>query len=287
MHARDVTVGLDEALDELYGVLPEEFVLVRSRLERELRAAGDVDAAADVKRRRRPHLAAWACNQLARDDPEGISALFAATADVAAAQQHAIAGGDADELRAATRLRQEALDALVEEAVRTLAGHAPKPAQYRDNIAATLDAATIDGDAAGHLRAGRLTQPLLPPALFGPLDVAAVPGAAPRPPRKPSNRERDQVRRDLERAQQAVRALAAAADEADAGVASADLAAQSALAHLEEVDRAQGRAREAVAEANTRLTEAQLESQQARLALRQAMAEAQAAEARLADLGDS
>jgi hypothetical protein len=278
-----VTIGLDDALDELYGVPPEEFVLVRARLERELKAAGDSDAANDVKRRRRPHLAAWACNRLARDDPDAVAALFALTAEVAAVQQQTISGGDPETLRAAARDRQSQLDSLVDRGVGALAGHAPKPAQYRDSIAATLDAATLDDGAAADLRAGRLTQPLLPPATFGPLDPGTVPGAGRRSARKASKRQRDTARREVEEAQRRVRALATSADEADAVVASADLAAQSALAHLEEVDRAQARARDAVADANAQLGAAQRDAQNARLALREAMAEAQAAEARLAD----
>ena len=252
-----MTVALDDALDELYGVRPEEFVLVRSRLERELKAAGDNDAANAVKRLRRPHLAAWACNQLAGDDADGIAALFEATASVATAQQRTIGGGDPDELRTATRERQQLLDQLVDAGLRALARHVPEArAEYRDNIAATLDAATLDPEAAALLRAGRLTQPLLAPSGFGPLDPTAVPGAEPRVVRKPTSRERDRARRELERAQDTVETLAAAADEAEAEAASADLAAQSALGHLQEVDRAQERARDALAEANARLTEA-------------------------------
>jgi hypothetical protein len=275
---------LDEALDELYGVRPEEFVLVRSRLERELKSAGETEAAGVVKRLRRPHLAAWACNQLARDEPDEIAALFEATADLAAAQQRTIGGGDADELRVATRRRQEILDALVDAGLRTIARHAPKPAQYRDNIAATLDAATLDSAAAAELRAGRLTQPLLPPSGFGPLDPMTVPRSTPAPARKVSHRERDTARRELERAQAAAASIAADADEADAEVTSADLAAQSALAHVQEVDRAQERARDALAEANARLTEAQARAEQARLAVREATARVQTAQARLESL---
>jgi hypothetical protein len=279
-----MTATLDDALDELYGVRPEEFVLVRSRLERELKAAGDTDAASAVKRLRRPHLAAWACNQLARDDPDGVAALFEATASVATAQQRTIGGGDPDELRAATRERQQLLDQLVDAGLRALARHAPKPAQYRDNLASTLDAATLDPEAAALLRAGRLTQPLLAPSGFGPLDPAAVPGAEPRAVRKPTSRERDRARRELERAQGTVETLAAAADEAEAEAASADLAAQSALGHLQEVDRAQQRARDALAEANSRLTGAKAQAEQARLAVREATAKAEAAQARLESL---
>ncbi|MEX2255216.1 MAG: hypothetical protein WEC34_07250 [Acidimicrobiia bacterium] len=279
-----MSVERNDALDELYGVVPEEFVLVRSRLERELRAAGDMERAADIKRRRRPHLAAWTCNQLARTDPDGIAELFEVTGQVATAQQRALGGGDADDLRAATRRRQETLDALVDEGLRLLAGHAPKPAQYREPVTATLDAATLDADAADELRAGRLTQPLLPPAGFGPLDPAFVPGAPKAKPRKPSRREVDKARRELEQARSAAKELAAAADEADAVVTSADLATQSALAHLEEVDRAQARARDGLAEASSHQSDVQYAAMEARRAAREAEAHAQEAKARLEGL---
>jgi hypothetical protein len=279
-----VSLGRHEALDELYAVLPEEFVLVRARLERELKAAGDTEAAADIKRRRRPHLAAWACNQLARDDPESIAMLFGATAELAEAQQRVLGGGDAGALRAATRKRQEYLDELVDAAVAMLVAHAPKPAQYRDNIAVTLDAATLDPDAAEELRAGQLTQPLLPPAGFGPLDPSVVPGAPKREPRAPSKRELEQAKRELDKARRTANEKAAAADEADAAMASADLATQSALSHLQEVDRAQERARDNLAEANEQLTDAQEVARDARLAARHAEAQAQEAAARVEQL---
>ena len=276
-----MSLGLDDALDELYGVLPEEFVLVRSRLERELKAAGDTHGAAEIHRLRRPHLAAWACNQLARDDPDAITELFEVTGEVAAAQQGAIGGGDADELRAATRRRQDVLDDLTNECLRRLVRHAPKPNQYRDNIAATLDAATLDADAAAELRAGRLTQPLLPPAGFGPLDLVDIPGATQPRARRPSSRELEKARRELEKAAGDARRLSEAAAEADAVVASADLAAQSAVVHLQEVDLARDRARESFAEANQRLTAAQQDAIDARQTAREAEARMQELEARL------
>jgi hypothetical protein len=276
--------ALDDALDELYGVVPEEFVLVRSRLERELKAAGQGEAAAEIHRRRRPHLAAWACNQIAREQPDAVRDLFEATASVATAQQEAMARGDGVALREATRARQELLDELTTLGLRRLARHAPKPAQYRDSIAATLDAATLDPDAAGELRAGRLTQPLLAPAGFGPWSPADLPGSPAPAARRPSAREVQKARRDVERAAADARRLADAADEADAVVASADLAAQSAVMHLAEVDQARTRARESVAETGVRLSEAKQAAQAAHLVAREAEARMQEREARLRKL---
>ena len=45
---------LDEALDELYGVGPDEFVAERKRLARELKDAGDRAAADAVWKTRKP-----------------------------------------------------------------------------------------------------------------------------------------------------------------------------------------------------------------------------------------
>lgn len=275
----------DDALDELYGVVPEEFVLVRSRLERELRASGDTDGAAALKRRRRPHLAAWACNQLARSAPDDIAELLAATDAVAAAQQAALDGADPDELRAAGRRRQELLDELTTEAVRLLRGHAPKPDQYRDPIANTLDAASLDPDLTGDLQRGRLAQPLIPPAGFGP-SVATAPRARPvsvsAPTKQTSKREVQRAEREAERAQDdAVRANDAVG-EAEARVASAELEVHGARAHLEEVERARDRARESLAAARETVERSRAELDAVRRVARDAKVAAAEAAAALA-----
>ncbi len=274
----------DDALDELYGVAPDEFVLVRARLEKELRSAGDADGAAALKRRRRPHLAAWACNQLARRDPDGVARLFAVTGEVAAAQQAALAGGSGDELREAARERQQVLEALSDEAVRMLDGAAPKPSQYRDNIVATLDAASMEPERSDELRAGRLTQPLLAPAGFGPLDAALVSGAnAPRE-RRASARELDKARRAVDKARREAEDAQAVVEEVDADVTSSQLQLDTATGHVGEVERALERARDAATEAARQLSVAREAAETARRNARDATARLEEAEARLASL---
>src|SRR4051812_17139068 len=59
-------------IDELYTVDPSEFVARRNALAKELRAAGDRDAAAEVSKLRRPTVVAAALNQLARRNPAGL-----------------------------------------------------------------------------------------------------------------------------------------------------------------------------------------------------------------------
>jgi len=277
---------LDTALDELYGVAPDDFILVRSRLERDLKAAGDADGAATVKRRRRPHLAAWACNQLAREDADGVAELFEVTGQVAAAQQAALDGGSADELREATRERQEVLDSLADAAVRLLDGAAPKPQQYRDNIKATLDAASMEPERGEELRSGRLTQPLLAPAGFGPLDAALVSSAAKPRTRKVSARELDKARRDVDKARKAAEDAVKVVEEVDADVTSSQLAFETASAHLGEVQRAIERAEEAASEAQRQIAVASQAAETARRDERDARARLEEAEARLASLQD-
>ncbi|MDP8988077.1 MAG: hypothetical protein M3N11_06985, partial [Actinomycetota bacterium] len=67
-------MGTEEAdvdgLDQLYELEPRHFVAARDRLVRELRAAGERQAAAAVKGLRRPTVVAWALNQVARAHPE-------------------------------------------------------------------------------------------------------------------------------------------------------------------------------------------------------------------------
>jgi hypothetical protein len=60
---------LDGAQAGLYRRPLEEFVAARDQLARQLRAAGDRDAARQVAGLRRPSISAWAANQLAHAAP--------------------------------------------------------------------------------------------------------------------------------------------------------------------------------------------------------------------------
>jgi hypothetical protein len=279
-------VDPDAALEALYGAAPEAFVPTRTRLVAELRAAGAAEAAASLQRLRRPTLAAWAVNQAARRKPEALAELFAATHDLAVAQRDTLAGtAGSEELRTATRRRHDLLTALADAAISALAGHAPKPATHRDAIIDTFDAATLDPDAAEALRAGRITQPLVAPATFGPLDAPALPGMPPsRPARRPSARQIAKAERDREIARRNAERAARAAETAESEVVSADLATESALSHLQEVDRARDRARDELSSASSRLTAAQRAAITARTALDETIRAVAAREAALADV---
>jgi hypothetical protein len=245
--------AFDAALDELYGAPPGDFVLTRARLERELKAAGHQDHAAAIRRLRKPGLAVWAGNQLAREDPDGIDELLSATDSVRAAQHALLQGGNRDDLRDETRARQELLDELVGTGVQLLVGHAPKPATYRDDLANLLEAASLDPGAAETLRAGRLTRLLAPTAGFDalgepPPNVQPIRRARDEPAHKaPSRKDQralEAARRDVEEARRRAQAASEAAEEADAESASAGIAADTAVARLADIERALTQARD-------------------------------------------
>jgi hypothetical protein len=186
MEVRELSTEL--AGDELFGLSPEEFVATRDEVARRLRREGDTEAARRVKALRRPSLSAWAVNQLARSQQRALEGLLAAGERLRAAHQAALAGGDAAELRSATRAEREAVAGLVSAALDRLreAGH-PTTETTRDRIAATLHAGAASPEAADLVRHGRLTADL-DPSGFGaaPGGPAAAPGRPAAAPGRPA-----------------------------------------------------------------------------------------------------
>ncbi len=87
---------------------PASFVAERNRLVKELRASGEVDTSAAVAKLRRPPLTDWALNMTAAEQPEAVADLADAAAAMAAAQETAMAGRDAGDVRVAMpRLREQ------------------------------------------------------------------------------------------------------------------------------------------------------------------------------------
>jgi hypothetical protein len=219
-------VGDIEAVRELYGLAPGAFVAARDALAKQLRAEGDAAGAAAVKGLRRPTVAAWAVNQVARDQPVVVAAVLDAGAALGAAQREVVASGDRALLRAATTTLRQATAAAVRAAV----AHAGEA--HRDAIAATFDAAATDPEAGAQVQAGQLSETLQPTSGFGAL--GELPAAAPA-----IGARTDEVsRRRLEQAE--ARAVAARDD-----VALAEEAVAAAHAQLERACRA---AAEAAAE---------------------------------------
>jgi hypothetical protein len=122
-------------------------VPARDALARALRST-DRAASDAVKRLRKPTVAAWGLNAVARAHPADVDALLAAGDALRAAQEAALRG-DASGLRAATEDRRRAVGTLAGR-VATLLGSAPA------GVSATLEAATVDPEVGALLKAGRL-----------------------------------------------------------------------------------------------------------------------------------
>jgi hypothetical protein len=172
-------VDLETEIGRLYELPPEEFVTARDELWRRLRAA-DRDAAEQVHALRRPTVAAWAVNQVARRQPELVAELLDAGDKLRQAQRRALSGLRDSGLRTAAGERRDLLERLLAAAAGVLveAGRAPEP--HRDAVAASFQAASVEAEAAAVVRRGRLTRELQAPAGFG--EVSGLELLRERPP---------------------------------------------------------------------------------------------------------
>ncbi|MDZ8171594.1 transposase [Microbacterium xanthum] len=203
---------VDEVAAELYALPPDAFTAARNA--RAAAVGGEVGAR--IKELRKPTVAAWAVDLLAREGDLG-EAL-----DLAAALREAQDDLDSAELSRLGGQRRQLVAALTAQAVALAeaAGVAVSSAA-RDDVRRTLNAAVTDAAAAAAVRTARLVRPLEAAGFGGgdSADLAAsvggsVPGAEQAPPRDDLAERR--ARRAAEKsAREAERAAAdAARDEA-------------------------------------------------------------------------
>ena len=123
-----------------------------------LRDEGRDGDAAEVKKLRRPTVAAWALDQLSVDASNTIGELLDAGAELARAQRATLSGRDPHALRNATTTRRELVARLTELAVKVLRDADRSPDAHVEDIRGTLEAASVDEAVAERLRAGTLGQ---------------------------------------------------------------------------------------------------------------------------------
>jgi hypothetical protein len=187
-------------VDDLAIVPPEEFVAARDALAKELKAAGETERAAAVKKLRRPSIAQWLAAQVRHHHPTVVDDLFRASQDVAAAQEQAIVAGDREALRRASAQRRHALGAL-EGAVDDVLARTGRPVQYRDEVAQAIEHEVTTAAATG---------------TFGLRDDLELP--------EPIAKEPPRDRAGERRAEQAQAAIAKAEARVDAARAALDAA---------------------------------------------------------------
>jgi hypothetical protein len=213
-------------------------------LASELRAAGQDDDAAAVKKLRKPSVVAWALNAAAREAPDDVSALLEAGEDLRRAQRKALSKAGTDDLFVATETRKRATRAVADRAVEA------RGATHRDRIVSTLEAASLDRELGQRLRDGTLDRDAQPTSGFGAIEgfeVLEGGAAAEQKPTELAEARRERAREAKEAERAAIKAERAAEQ---AAVRAADLRPKAVAA--------EAAAREAEADAKRLADEAKM-----------------------------
>jgi len=225
--AREGDAGLDEIAAELYALTPAEFTAARNARA----AASDPALAKRVKTLRKPSVAAWAVNLLARDGQ------LADAVELSAALREAQDDLDAAELSRLGAQRRQLVGALAKQAV-GLAGDAgvTLSAGARDEVEKTINAAVMDAAAAAAVLTARLVTTLeagdIDPATLADAVGGSLPGAV-----EPAPRDDLADRRARKAAEKAAREAERLANEAERELARVDARrakAQERVDHVRE-----------------------------------------------------
>jgi hypothetical protein len=175
---------LRDAVAELYGVAPHEFIARRAALAAQARGAGDLPVAKQIAALRKPTQSAWIVNQLARSVPAAGTQLAELGADLRKAQRTL----DGAAIRELSVRRRELIDDLTRQAFAAVGQPVP-PAALRDEVTTTLAAVVADPEVAGQFEAGAMARAARSDGFgaTGPLLTVVGPSeAAPARPLKPA-----------------------------------------------------------------------------------------------------
>jgi hypothetical protein len=226
----------DTDVRDLYGVEPDRFIEARDRLAKELRAAGQDDDAAAVKKLRKPSVVAWSLNSAAREAPDEVTALLETGEELRRAQRKALSNAGTDDLFTATEARKRAVRTVADRAIAALGARGEA---HRDRIVSTLEAASLDRELGQRLREGTLDRDAQPTTGFGAIEgfeLLQGGAGAPASPRESVEERHERAREAKDAEREAVRAERAAeqastrAHELRARAATAESAAREAEA---------------------------------------------------------
>ncbi|TDU89039.1 hypothetical protein EV138_2593 [Kribbella voronezhensis] len=297
-------MDFEEAASRLYAAPAADFIATRNELAKELKTAGDQLGSTRLKALRKPTVAAWLANLVARELPDDIDDLLALGDEF----REATTDLDGERLRDLTPRRHKLIDQLTKAAARLSEREGQKvSADVGQKLRETLDAALVDPAAGEAVREGRLSSALRHVG-FGVVDESGEPSnvtaltderrqraeerrakkatkaepeqaepeveetAAEKKQREKAEREREKAEREQEEREAAEKAAAkkefedavAAAESAEAAVA--DLAGQLEAAReaLADAQEAVHRVGDELDEARKAAREAQKESREAR-----------------------
>jgi hypothetical protein len=245
----------EKKIDRLYALPLEEFTGARNELARELRKAGEREAADRVKGLRKPTVAAWLVNQLARREKMNVRALLTAGERLRQVHADVLRGKSPTKVEEARGAERRVIEALAQSAAKILKEQRGRsPDSLLDDVRDTLHAAAVDPALAEQLSSGRLLHEAQA-AGFG-FETALPPGQ-----RSPGSRSRgaggaEEIRRrvagekKLDEARTRVR-------EARQRVDASEAEAKRARTELEQAERTASRERDALTRAEEALRKAE------------------------------
>jgi hypothetical protein len=214
-----VASDTSKAIDELYSLPLQEFVARRDELARALRDEGEREEAAETKSLRKPSVAAWAVNQLARHEKAAVGELLDAGKRLRAAHEKLLSGGSAEALQRASEAERDALRRLTRAAERVLAeAGLSTTSGTLERVRETLHAAAVDEQVAELVGAGRVTTDEEATGFGLDLLAAARSGTATAPPtadEQRSEKRAHEARERLETAEARVRDARGAVKDAE------------------------------------------------------------------------
>jgi hypothetical protein len=192
-----------EEIERLYTLPLEEFTSARDRVARELRKEGEGADADRVKRLRKPTVAAWVVNQLARQEKMNVRALLSAGERLREAHQDVLQGKSPAKVHKAQADERRVIDALAKSAEKLLSEQRQRASDsVLDDVRETLHAAVVDADLAEQVRGGRLAREAQASG-FG-FEMGPAQGKVPaRSKRGQTDRERERRRKASEKLEQA------------------------------------------------------------------------------------
>lgn len=275
-------MDLDEIVDELYGLPPEEFTAARNTAAKQAKSDGDAELSDKVKALAKPTVAAWLANQLARERADELESL----ALLGEQMREATASMDGARLRELTPRRHSEVDTLVKDAVK-LSGRKVS-ADVTQKLRETLDAALIDPAAAQAVRSSQLTSALRHVG-FGVVDESGEPSnvfqLAPRRSLRTAQQKRAAKKAEPKRDEKRIKEAEKAAAEAEAVLDAAEARVDDVKSNLAELTERITQAQNDIERLTAELENAKQTLEQSRKDRKQVESDLKAAEreARIAD----
>jgi len=257
---------IEQAIDRLFELPPEEFTAARDALAKRAQAEGMTEGLRAIKGIKRPTVAAWVVNQVARRRPKELGELLDAGAALQRAQRKVLSGVRSTDFREASERRRAVVTRLMRAAEDVLREAGRGSAGATEAARVTFEAASLDDRMGELVRAGRLSKELPSPASFGAVEGLGLVAA---PPDEPSPPKRAGARR-ASQGDEETSALRAQRDEAAREAkglrdAAARARRQAIKAH-EQASRAEARADQLRVQAEQARTRARDSTKQAQVA---------------------